>query len=59
MNQDATCTPLANMKPRIRLQFGLWNCYASSGWVGLGITPADAYDDWLYLELVQEGGANL
>lgn len=37
------------MKPRLRLvEGGLWRCFSSKTTHGLGLTPKDAFDDWVY-----------
>jgi hypothetical protein len=40
------------MKPRLKLYRGLWNCWDRNSKripVGVGYTPAQAYEDWLYM----------
>lgn len=43
------------MKPRIRLDHGVWCCYLPD-WprtrrVGMGFSPADAFEDWRRLSV--------
>jgi len=40
----------AGMKPRLFKSRSLWYCLGSSGpRLGIGYTPAQAYEDWAYL----------
>lgn len=34
------------MKPRIRKAMALWECLGA-GYVGIGYTPQQAYDEWM------------
>jgi hypothetical protein len=35
------------MKPRLFKLHMLWYCMSDAGKVGLGYSPADAYDEWV------------
>lgn len=48
------------MKPRLKFYRGLWNCYELTGArltpCGVGWTPEEAYEHWLWLTFKQLEG---